>query len=213
MICEVIQRKSGFSVLFEINSNNTVIANAYLNNNIVFGGTWDYCENGTLKYRLVYKPLSQLSNIMKNAKDKVFVSYDIQNEREEVIGSVCQRQIGGNIFKRYEYFELKINNVSYQLYAVGMGKEGYKFPIYIDEEQVALIEKDNTIYNNLDSYKICAIDFSSNEVSCLYSLYIDALMFGNRGEKVLKSASISYNLTTNKVLKSKYNPQFKEFIK
>jgi hypothetical protein len=208
IICDVIQKKSDFSASFEIISNGSATATALLKNNFTFGGTWEYYQNNKLEYKLIYNPQKQFSNLFKPASKKVSTPYNITDENGNICGYIHQKQTGGNIFERYDYFVLNLNDASYNLYPIGMGKNGNKLPIYKGDKQISLIEKDNTVYNNLDKYHITSIGNEENLVACLFALYIDSLIYSNRGKKVTRSIMKSYNLTTNKELLSKYDESF-----
>ena len=95
------------------------------------------------------------------------------------------------------------------MYEIGLGKEGIKLPIYRDDTQVALIEKDLVVYDNKDTYEIIAIDEMSLEVSALFNLYYDFVKHGNYGEINYKSKERYYLYTMNKELKNKYDSTFK----
>lgn len=66
------------------------------------------------------------------------------------------------------------------------------------------------MYNNLDVYHVTATSEQSFLVTTIFGLYLDASSYAHRGEIVKKSVEKTYYLTTNKKLKAKYDPDFKE---
>jgi len=212
MVCDVKQKVSGFNALIEMYLDNSLIATASTDNNLTFGGTWKYFELDKLKYSLVWSNHVLSSNMKKKLKDKIYVKFDITDANNEVIGSIYQKTTDGNIFKRYEYFEIDFYGTRYQLYLVPLGKLGHKYPIYKDDVQVSLIEKGNVVYNNMDEYQIYAKEFDTIEISMLLCLYLDLMVYGSLGVVVTKGFTKSYSLTTLKALKDKYDPLFKDSV-
>lgn len=214
MYSTLVQTESSFfSASFELRKDSAVIASAHLKNSIAVDGAIEIimADTGTYTMRLRYS--KELGNIAKNDEDKIHIPYEIYDADQRVVGDIAQKQIKRGIFNRFEYFEMNDKTGTYQLYAIGLGKEGNKFPVYKDDIQIALIEKDCIVYNNLDEYRIYAIDEGISFVTFVFGLYIDVLMYGNRGEKMKESVQKTYNLTTNKELRSKYDPTFIERCK
>lgn len=208
MICDIVQTKSGFSAEFKMYVAGKQFSYAKLNNNVTFGGSWEFYIDEALTYKTQYKFREQMGNIGKKIEDKKFIPFEIYNGYGEQCGLIFQKETGGFFLSRYPYYEMQLNNLVYTLYAVGMGKEGMKFPIYREEKQVALIEKSYEVHNNLDQYRSYALTTDDNMAACLLCLYIDSLMYSNRGQVVQSSVQKTYKITTNKELKSKYNPDF-----
>lgn len=214
MYSTLVQTESSFfSASFELRKNAAVIASAHLKNSIAIDGTIEITMEDTGTYMMRLRYSKELGNIARNDEDRIHIPYEIYDADQHMIGDIAQKQIKRGIFNRFEFFEMNYQNCTYQLYAIGLGKEGNKFPIYKDDIQIALIEKDCIVYNNLDEYRIYAIDDSSSFITFVFGLYIDVLMYGNRGEKMKESVQKTYNLSTNKELKSKYDPAFIERCK
>jgi hypothetical protein len=208
VIAELVQTVSGFSCNYALVVNGETVGEAYQKDNVLFGGTIVYRHSDGREYSLVYDQAKQLGNISKPYYERVYIPYDIRYMGDQTCGSIVQMRSQGSFFKRYDYFAAELGGGRYSLFAVGMGNNGKKFPIYRGSEQVALIEKDNVVYNNLDSYKMFVLYDSDVLITALYCLYIDTLMFSNRGKKVIKGKEISYDKTTIKELNSKYDPDF-----
>lgn len=116
------------------------------------------------------------------------------------------------MFSNYEYTELIYNNEIYKKYGIGLGTES-KCPIYMNDIQVAQIDTESIIYNDLHNYKI----YVKNDNYSFVSIIIACYMYINAGFKprveVKKSVVKYYNRTINKELNSKYNPDWINEIK
>lgn len=205
----VKQVESSFVAKYEVlDDSNNIIASAEMSN-VIFGSNWRIYYGDKVKYNALYKFKQQLGNIAKSNKNKLYIPFEIYDDSNIFrMGIICQKQSDGFFLSRYGYYELKLNNKTYTVYAVGLGKEGVKLPIYIGDTQVALIEKSATVKNNLDEYVIHALTDEYANASYLVCLYIDTLSCSHRGEKVTASTQTAYVYTTNRELKSKYNPNF-----
>jgi adenine/guanine phosphoribosyltransferase-like PRPP-binding protein len=73
---------------------------------------------------------------------------------------------------------------------------------------VALIEKGTVTKDNLDQYKVYAIDDSTLEIGCILSLYIDLMHYRRSGEIIIGSTSVEYQKSSNKELLKMYDPNF-----
>lgn len=211
MICKLIQTFSGFKANYQFLINNHTVSYAQIDNNFTFGGTVSF--NSFIDksvYSLCYSPALSLGNVKRNTDEKKYVPYSIM-QGENQIGLICRKYAGRGL-KKYEYFSVDINGNSFDVFEIGMGKEGIKYPVYSNNLQVALIEKDCEVRNNLDEYNICCADEFSALISYIVSLYIDMMFFAARGQQVSSSFSKTYSKTTNKELKSKYNPAFKFYV-
>jgi hypothetical protein len=91
-----------------------------------------------------------------------------------------------------------------------MDKDQKYVCVYLGDRQVALIEKSKVLSDNLDSYKIYLKDEKYIQIVCLYVVYYEHATSANYNEFTYKTKKTSFENSTNKVLKSKYNPQFKE---
>ena len=121
-------------------------------------------------------------------------------------GAIYRKRTKG--FFGYYYFELHLNDKEYKFYEIGLGKQGIKIPVYVGEQQVALIEKDTHTANNLDSYNLSSVDGKTAQAASLFCVYYDFVRFGNHGEVSVNSKQVTYIYTGNKKLKEKYNPDW-----
>ena len=208
MQLKLVQKKSGVSAAFEIYLGAQLVGQALQSNNLTFGGSWSLSYAGRM-LSMDYRRAELLGNLTKGAGDKVFMPYQIHNEAGEELGMIVRKFTGGSIFTRYEYVEMSCLGRMYRMYVVGLGKAGYAFPIYCGETQVALIEKGCEVRNNLDEYELFCMD-GFDLPGVMLGLYLDTMMFANRGEVSTHSVKKSVTITTNKEIKAKYDPQFKD---
>lgn len=109
-------------------------------------------------------------------------------------------------------FEIIRDSSFYKMYPIGFGKEGAKNPIYCGEEQIALIEKDCEVVNDLHTYKLFCLTEQSSVIALLFAMYMYSMTGYKVGEKVTKSVEKRVSITTNKHLKAMYDPSFKEKV-
>lgn len=140
-------------------------------------------------------------------RDKVL--YNIKKLNGDICGEIALKVVK-KLLARYKYIQVNFNAELLNCYEVGLGKEGKFVCIYIGDIQVALIEKSNVEYDNMDSYKIYLKDEKYMQIVCLFVVYYDHATSANLNEFSYKSKKTSYEYSPNKELKSKYNPQFRE---
>lgn len=212
MICKLKQTSSGSSCTYEVESNGEIIATAVQENNITYTGGIKLFINNELKYQTKYDVNQRINDIGKKYYDKNLIPFKILDINNNECGLACIKEAQTSFFNRYSYTELSLNNEIYYMYCVGMGKEGLKYPIYKGNIQIALMEKENIVINNLDEYVIYMQDDNYLDVALLIALYVDTRFAANRGVYVSSSVHKTYSLTFNKELKSKYNPEYKNMV-
>lgn len=208
MIAELEQIESGFSCKYSLKVNGKTVGEASQKDNVIFGGTIVYNDYDGREYKLVIDQAKQLANAQKPYYERIFIPYDIISYSDEPCGGIVQMTSKASFFKRYDYFVADYLGAKYSLFAVGLGKEGYRFPIYRGDNQVALIEKGCVVYNKLDVYKLYVLYDDDLLITTLLCLYIDALMFSNRGQKAIKSKDITYTKTSIEDLNRRFDPSF-----
>lgn len=211
MVLNIVQTRSGVEASFEISSTDGVIATAAMTNNVTFGGTWLIAYKGT-SFSMQYKRLAAVNNLSKKAEEKNHVSYGIVDSSGNIHGYISRRESTGSIFKRYEYIGMEYNGAQYSAYIIGLGKEGYRFPIYKGALQIAEIEKDCVVYDNLDRYTAYLTNDSYALETIMVCLYLDYMMFARRGEIPTQAVSKSFLRTTNKLVLEKFDPSFKDSV-
>lgn len=127
-------------------------------------------------------------------------------------GVVYQTKFNGGLFKKFDYHQMKKSGITYDLFPIGLGKDGSKSPIYQDNAQIAQIEKDCIVYNDLHTYKIFAQDEFSCKIAVLFAIYMYINAGYRAGEKAITSTVKVVTKTTNKLLLEKYNSDFTKYI-
>ena len=206
MKCKFIQTKSKIAAQYQCLNENEVLYTAEIPVNFR-GLKAQVLRNSKVIYRINFDKIDSLKKMKKDRLIEKIIPYNIYDINNNLVGSISLRRT--KFFNGYMYYELILNDVKYIMYEIGLGKEGIKVPIYKDDTQVALIEKDPVVYDNKDTYEIIAIDEKSLEVSTLFNLYYDFIRFGNYGEINYKTKKSYYLYTTKKELKSKYDSNFK----
>lgn len=127
-------------------------------------------------------------------------------------GTVYQTKYNGGLFKKYEFHQMVRNGLTYDLFPIGFGNDGSKCPIYHGKKQVAQIEKDCMVYNDLHDYHVFAIDENEALTALFFCLYMYVNVCYKPGQKVLSSTSKTVSITTNKLLKEKFDPYFRDSV-
>ncbi len=153
---------------------------------------------------------------MRHGRDKTidvkaFRPYLI-SQNDEHIGTVYQTQYNGGIFKKYDFHQMVKAGLTYDLFPIAFGDDGVKCPLYLASEQIAQIEKDNIVYDELHNYRIYSKDENAGLLSLLFCMYMYVNACYKPGVKVVESKVKNNFVTKNKMLLEKYNPAFKEKI-
>lgn len=127
-------------------------------------------------------------------------------------GSVYQTKYQGGFLKSYGFHQMVKDGQVYDLFPIGFGKEGNKSPVYCGDTQISLVEKECIVYNDLHEYHVFAEDRDAGLISVLFCMYMYVNAAYKPGVKVTQSKVNSVSLTTNKLLKGKYDPDFKSRI-
>lgn len=106
----------------------------------------------------------------------------------------------------YLYYEMLFDGALFQIYEIGLGRDGIKLPVYTEGEQVALIEKAPVVRNNNDTYTITSLSESFERVAVIFNLYYDYVRHGHRGEVSVNAKKTYYSYCSSKELKGKYDP-------
>jgi hypothetical protein len=124
-------------------------------------------------------------------------------------GSICQRTARTGLFSSYDFYEMQFGYCDYKLYPISFGEDGAKNPVYSNDVQIALIEKNAIVVDDLHNYYITSVDQFSSMIAILLSCYMYALVSYKHGTKITQSIEKYYFKNINKYLLSKYNPDFK----
>lgn len=199
------KNKELFGANFEIVENENIVGYISLKGKV---GTMEVSLDGNLYGR--YFKLNCL-NEFKTGNSKEFRPYNIL-ENENIIGQIYETEFKKNIFSKYSYDKCFYKEQEYNLYSIGLGEKAVNV-LYKNNAQIAQIEKDGTIYNDLHNYDIYSIDKESTFISVLMSCYMYIIACYKPGVKITESVKKVYSKTTNKDLISKYNPTWIKNIK
>lgn len=188
---EVIKTYQGTKVRFDVVSEERIIANIDIvkkQDKVDIG----YIVDDETKY-----------NIIITQNDNVGIIY---NQMVDQVGYITAKRVKG-IIKKYNYFEMYFQKISYQVYSVELQNSELLYIIYENGRQIALVEKRNE--NKKDIYDIFTIDDEQIEpiaIICLEDM-IKYLHLKNQSSKD-KNDFICW-FSTRK-LKIKYDHHFKE---
>jgi hypothetical protein len=199
------KNKDLYSGEFEIFNQEELIGNIW------FNGSIDSMEaniSGTFYDKKI--SLNFVSKILTGTNKK-FRPYKII-ENNNIEGEIFHTEYKKNIFSKYGYTKCLHNQKEYELYSIGLGKKSVCC-LYCGEQQIAQIEKDGIIYNDLHNYDIYSIDKDGAFIAVLMSCYMYITSCYNPGIKVTKSINKIYSKTINKDLISKYNVEWINNIK
>lgn len=210
MIFDIVQTRSDTSAFYDAHHNERRIGSAEMPNDITSGGNCECTFRGE-EYVMVYSPEQQAKGLFKSRKSKVGGSYQLTRDGQDV-GSLCIKDDEGGIFNRFEYYSMILDGHEYSMYTIGLGPAGMKFPIYDGDTQLAVIEKDVDVYNHKDVYTVYAQDSDFSRIAFLFCIYMDMYEFTNSRQTSSADHEQSVQITTNKKLKEKYDPEFKHHV-
>lgn len=206
MLCEVKQTVNALHAAFELFNADGALGDALFPDNFLFGGPC-VCHYRQSEFVLCYRPASPGRNLFRGAEDRAWVPYSIAMNGEPC-GWICEKEQSSGFFSRFSYSFMELFETEYEMYRVGLGKDGIVYPIFVKGRQVAQIEKPTVVRNNLDEYKLCSLNEEAQRAAVLLCLYLDARAFAHRGQIARSSVEKAFFLTTNKTLKAKYDPNF-----
>lgn len=202
-----IKTHAGFSASYQVIKDGSVIYRAEIPMNFRSCHAAFY-HNDSQKYALCFDSVEQVKNFIRDRASVKLLPFTIWTADGALAGYAFQKR--SKALFGYLYYAFSLNERAYTAYEIGMGKEGVKIPIFEGDKQIALIEKGTAVYNNKDEYDIYTADGFAVETAALFNLYYDFVRFGRYGEAAYKSKEVNYTYTINKILKSKYDPAFKE---
>lgn len=145
-------------------------------------------------------------------EEKAFRPYILRQEKTE-IGSVYQAQHKISFFKNIDFIRINKTGILYDLFPIAFGDEGGKSPIYCGSQQIAQIEKECIVYDDLHHYEIYAVDEKAGWIALLFGMYMYVNACYKPGVKAYSSKSKTFSVTKEPYLLEKYNPYFKNTIK
>lgn len=202
MIIDIKQKnKELFEANFEIISNDNVLGSINVKGKL---GSMEVSLNGI--YNNIPFKLEYISSLLHKEKEKKYRPYQVIVS-ENIVGEIYQLEKKTGLFSKDCYIELNYNGKFYKKYGIKLDGES-KNPIYLNEIQVAQINKDSTVYNDLHNYKLYVKDNNYSLIAILFSCYMYINVGFKPGVKVKKSIVKYYNKAKNKELNSKYDPNW-----
>lgn len=198
MIYNLKQTYSGFSAEYTLkfDDNTTYSVQVELNKILIF-------KNNIHLYTIFQKKIFNISS----SNCRIIRPMDVYDSDEKIIGRISKCRQNG--WFKPSWYQLDIYNQQFKIYEIGLGKEGIKYPVFVNDNQVALLEKSPTIKDNLDEYSIALLD-NKQIIPCLiFGIYYDLMNFRNFGEFVKDKTETKYLYTMNKNIKAMYDPNFK----
>lgn len=162
---------------------------------------------GNWKISFNSKALNMKPGYKLISKEKHFRPYSILLGDMEY-GTIFQTYEKTGIFSQMDYHCMELGGKIYTAYPIGLGKQGNKAPVYRGEHQIALIERDNIIRNELYNFHVLVKEADDAMTAILFAAYMYTIGCYRPGEKVSTSIHKNATISTNKVLKSKYDPTF-----
>lgn len=138
--------------------------------------------------------------------DEKFCPYRIY-EAGEYVGEIYQEEKRTGWLSRYKFHTLLYGDQCYVSYEIGMGTT-IRYPIYLREKQIALMEKDTTVHDALHHFKIYIKEEDAAYIAVLFACYTYIKGYFRPGVKMKKSIEKGYIKTFNKELLSKYDPDW-----
>ncbi len=114
----------------------------------------------------------------------------------------------GGLLRRFTTYVLEIPEGKICMYDVAMGKEGYKFPVWQGDRQIALAEKPSVTYNALFTFDVSAIDDQSAYYCILLLMNLYVRKYYEPNTVNVQSVHSETGITVYKELKNRYNPDF-----
>ena len=202
----LIQTRSDMSARYELIFQDKVIYTAQMPVNLA-GYPIRILKNGETYGALRRNSLENMKNVARSLSNAELGIFDICIPAGSVRGKIYRRWI--RKFNSYYMTGMELDGVHLDMYEVGLGKKGIKLPVFRDGVQIALIEKDSVTRDNCDSYTILFSTLPQLLAAFFLALYYDLAVFSNAREVSVKSKKTYYFLTTNREVKSKYDPDWR----
>ena len=202
MILEMVQKsKDLFSAGFEIINAEREVGHVYLQGKL---GSMEAQISGVFNNVTINMSYGNESDLELKITSRPYTIF-ISNLKD---GVIYRARSKASIFKQFDFQQMIFKNTVYNLYPISFGKDGGKSPIYCGNEQIAQVNKDCIVYNDLHDYHIYAKDDYAAKIAVIFCIYMYINAGYKPGEKVTKSVAKTYNKTTNKLLLAKYDPNF-----
>lgn len=203
MILTVTQtKKELFSAEFDIISNQQTIGHASFSGPAdVYKHKWQITFNGQVYF------LNRVIEGSRLSDDELWAYEIIHNGNRN--GKVFQTREKTGFISAYVYHKMLFNDSEYSIYPIGFGKDGNRCPIYNGDVQIAQVEKDCIVKEDLHTFKLYSISEESALLAIIFSSFMYSIHYFACGRKVVNSTQKLIEITKNKKLLEKYDPSFK----
>ena len=167
----------------------------------------DLSRGGTPWLRIAPNLGASFGGMVRNGVWRT-VPCDIIDAGGGKVGSVA-KVVEGSWFRRQSSVELRIWDRTLRAYEIGLGRQGMKYPLYDGAVQIAQVEKDPVVYDNLDEYRLYSLDEFGETAALLFALFLDFHRYRNAGEYATKKKNVQYVFTGRKEILAKYDPSFR----
>lgn len=200
MILDLLQiSKELFSSKFTIKRGNQHIGSVFLSSKICSRGISIEGDLFGNHFFMEFGPF--------DTDIQVFRKYIFKNDNG-ITGVVYQTKSKDNFFIKYDFIQMVTSNCVFNYYPISFGELGGKCPIYFNDRQVAQVDKDYIVYNDIHNYRIYAYNDFFAKIAVLFAVYSYANSYYKPGIKVKSSYCKYLFKTKNKLLLSKYNSNF-----
>lgn len=133
--------------------------------------------------------------------------YDVMDlyEDQEKLGYICGNAV---YFSGSMTYTIEWAGRKFTMYDVGLGSQGIKLPIYENERQVALVEKQGVVRDMLDSYEVYTVEDELFPMIVLAALYYDRENFSDRGKQAAASTRSTTTFSLNDKQIAKYDEEW-----
>lgn len=202
MIIELTQQmKELFDAAFLIHTNLGALGSFQVHGRMID-------KESTVKGMFNARPfqMDYAAGMIIKTVDKKFCPYQIY-EAGAYVGEIYQEEKRTGLFSRYRFHTLFYGDQHYVSYEIGMGTI-IRYPIYLEERQIALLEKETTVHDALHHFKIYVKAEEDAYIAVLFACYTYIKGYFRPGIKMKKSIEKGYTKTFNKELLSKYDPDW-----
>ena len=114
----------------------------------------------------------------------------------------------GGLLRRFTTYVLEVPEGKILMYDVALGKQGYKFPVWQGERQIALAEKPGVVHDGLFTFDVSALDDQSAYYCVLLIMDLYIRKYHEANTVNVKSVYTETGVTVYPELRSKYDPDF-----
>lgn len=144
----------------------------------------------------------------RKASGKSFRPYEV-SANGNPCGYVYQTDYKTGFFKpKIYHHRLDINGQITDIFPIGCGTVTNS-PVFCLEKQIALVEKQLTVYDDLHVFDVYALTENAAISTILLCFYMYTIGYYKAGEVSIKTVHKGYSLSKEKELLEKYDPEFK----